>query len=37
MWKPDTRTRDTQGPAKLMNFLNVHVDEIMVNICINLQ
>jgi hypothetical protein len=32
MWKPHTRTRDTQGTAKLMNFLNVHVDEIMVNI-----
>jgi hypothetical protein len=29
MWKPDTRTRETQGPVKLMNFLNVHVDEII--------
>jgi hypothetical protein len=37
MWKPDARTRETQGPAKRMNFLNVHVDEMMVNIFINLQ
>jgi hypothetical protein len=29
MWKPDDRTREKQGPAKLMNFLNVHVDEII--------
>ena len=31
------RVRETQGPAKLVKFVNVNVDEMMINICINLQ